>query len=128
MAKFIAWSADMKKILKTWATAMTGMRGFLERNKRFTATASIICFAFGLVLSHLIEPVGHRRSRKNALMHVGRHRGTLARPVSAFMFSNHALDNGTTVETLRFSEALIPIRNRDCNRCVPRAGSLSFCR
>ena len=32
-------------------------------------------------------PVGHRRSRKNAFMHVGRYCGTLGRPVSAFMFS-----------------------------------------
>jgi hypothetical protein len=37
-------------------------------------------------------PVGNRRSRKNALMHVGRHCGTRVRPVSAFMFSNHALE------------------------------------
>ena len=56
LAKFIDWSADMKKILKTCATATTGIRGFLERNNRFIAAASIICFAFGLALSHRIEP------------------------------------------------------------------------
>lgn len=35
---------------------MTGIRGFFERNKRFILGASIICFAFGLALSHRIEP------------------------------------------------------------------------
>ena len=56
LAKFIDWSADMKKILKTCAAATTGIRGFLEKNNRFIAVASIICFVFGLALSHRIEP------------------------------------------------------------------------
>ena|ERR1700690_1410783 len=46
----------MKKILKTCATAMNQIRCFLEKNSRFIAVASIICFAFGLMLSHRIEP------------------------------------------------------------------------
>ena len=46
----------MKKILTTCATVTIGIRDFLERNNRLIAAASIICFAFGLALSHLIEP------------------------------------------------------------------------
>ena len=46
----------MKKILTPCAIAVTRIRVFLERNNRFIATASIICFAVGLALSHLIEP------------------------------------------------------------------------
>jgi hypothetical protein len=46
----------MKKVLTTRATTTTGIRGLLERNNRFIAAASILCFAVGLVLSHLIEP------------------------------------------------------------------------
>jgi pimeloyl-ACP methyl ester carboxylesterase len=49
----------MKKILTTCANATTGSRGFLERNNRFIAVASIICFAVGLALSHRIEPGVH---------------------------------------------------------------------
>ena len=41
--KSIGWSAGMKKISTT-------------RANRFIATASIICFAVGLALSHRIEP------------------------------------------------------------------------
>jgi hypothetical protein len=36
--------------------AMTRIRGFLGRNKRLIATASLVCFVFGLALSHRIEP------------------------------------------------------------------------
>ena len=50
------WSADMKEILKTCATAMTKIRGSWERNNRLIAAASFICLAFGLALSHRIEP------------------------------------------------------------------------
>lgn len=46
----------MKKILKTCATATTGIRGFLERDNRVIAAASIICFVTGIVLSHRMEP------------------------------------------------------------------------
>jgi hypothetical protein len=56
LAKLIDWSADMKKIMTTCAVTTTGIGGFFERNNRFIAAASIICFAFGLVLSHRIEP------------------------------------------------------------------------
>jgi len=49
------WSADMKEILKTCATAMTKIRGSWERNNRLIAAASFICLAFGLALSHRIE-------------------------------------------------------------------------
>ena len=56
LAKFIGWSADMKNILTTRAITTTGIRGLLERNNHFIAAASIICFAVGLGLSHLIEP------------------------------------------------------------------------
>jgi len=38
------------------AKTTTGIRGLLERNNRFIAAASIICFAVGLVLSHRVEP------------------------------------------------------------------------
>ncbi|GEM_PF-777605 len=47
---------SMKRILKTCTTAMIKIRGFLERNNRLVAGASIICFAVGLALSHRIEP------------------------------------------------------------------------
>jgi alpha-beta hydrolase superfamily lysophospholipase len=50
------WSTNMKNILKTCATATIGIRGFWVKNNRFIAVASIICFAFGLALSHRIEP------------------------------------------------------------------------
>jgi hypothetical protein len=50
------WSADMKKTLTICAVTTTGIRGFFERNNRFIAAASIICFVFGLALSHRIEP------------------------------------------------------------------------
>lgn len=43
-------------MLTTCATATTKIRGVLERNSRLIAAASIICFAFGLALSHRIEP------------------------------------------------------------------------
>jgi hypothetical protein len=33
-----------------------GIRGFLKRNNRFIAAASIVCFAVGLVLSQRVEP------------------------------------------------------------------------
>ncbi len=56
LAKLIDWSADMKKIMTTCAVTTTGIRGFLERNNRLIAVASIICFAVGLVLSHRVEP------------------------------------------------------------------------
>jgi alpha-beta hydrolase superfamily lysophospholipase len=46
----------MKKILTTCAVTATGIRGFLERNNRFIAAASILCFVFGLALSHRVEP------------------------------------------------------------------------
>jgi len=46
----------MKKIFATHAVTTTGIRGLLERSNRFIAAASIICFAFGLALSHRIEP------------------------------------------------------------------------
>jgi hypothetical protein len=46
----------MKTILTTYAVTTNRIRGRLEKNDQFIATASIICFAFGLVLSHLIEP------------------------------------------------------------------------
>ncbi len=46
----------MKRILTTCAVTTTGIRGFFERNNRFIAAASIICFVFGLALSHRIEP------------------------------------------------------------------------
>ena len=45
----------MKKILTTYAVTTNGIRGLLEKNNRFIAAVSIICFAFGLVLSHLIK-------------------------------------------------------------------------
>src|SRR5258708_4402813 len=46
----------MRKILTTCALAMTGIRRFLKKTNRFIAAASIICFAFGLALSHRVEP------------------------------------------------------------------------
>jgi hypothetical protein len=46
----------MKKILTTCAVTTAGIRGLLEKNNRFIAAASIICFAVGLVLSHRLEP------------------------------------------------------------------------
>lgn len=46
----------MNKIWKTCAIATSGIRDFLERNKRYVAAAAFICFVFGLVLSHRIEP------------------------------------------------------------------------
>jgi hypothetical protein len=55
LAKFIDWSADMKKNLTACAVTTTGIRVFLERNNRFIAAASIICFAVGLALSHRVE-------------------------------------------------------------------------
>jgi hypothetical protein len=46
----------MKKNPTTYAVTTNRIRGLLEKDNRFIASASIICFAFGLVLSHLIEP------------------------------------------------------------------------
>ncbi|MEN6337438.1 MAG: alpha/beta fold hydrolase, partial [Phycisphaerales bacterium] len=46
----------MKKILKTCAAAMIGIRSSWERNNRSIAAASLLCLAFGLALSHRIEP------------------------------------------------------------------------
>jgi alpha-beta hydrolase superfamily lysophospholipase len=46
----------MKKSFTTCATAMTRIRGFLGRNNRLIAAASLTCFALGLALSHRIEP------------------------------------------------------------------------
>ena len=46
----------MKKISTTCSVTTTGIRGLLERNNQLIVVASIICFAFGLVLSHRIEP------------------------------------------------------------------------
>ena len=40
----------MKKILTTYAVTTNRIRGLLEKNNRFIAAVSIICFAFGLVL------------------------------------------------------------------------------
>ena len=45
----------MKKILTTYAVTTNRIRGLLEKNNRFIAAVSIICFAFGLVLSYLIK-------------------------------------------------------------------------
>src|SRR5208282_1984494 len=49
----------MKKILKTCATATTGIRGFLERNNRFIVGVAAVCLGLGTVLSHRIEPGVH---------------------------------------------------------------------
>src|SRR5262245_8164571 len=49
----------MKKSLRAFAATMTGIRRWLKRNSRLVAAASIICFAFGLALSHRIEPGVH---------------------------------------------------------------------
>jgi pimeloyl-ACP methyl ester carboxylesterase len=46
----------MNGILKTCTAATAKIRGCLERNNRLIAAASLICFVFGLALSHLIEP------------------------------------------------------------------------
>ena len=46
----------MKTISTTCAVTATGIRGFLERNNRFIAAAAILCFVFGLALSHCVEP------------------------------------------------------------------------
>jgi hypothetical protein len=40
------------------STVTTEIRDLFERNNRLIAATSIICFAFGLALSHLIEPGG----------------------------------------------------------------------
>ena len=56
LAKLMDWSADMKKTLAGCTVTTTGIRGFFERNNRFISAASIICFVFGLALSHRIEP------------------------------------------------------------------------
>jgi len=46
----------MKELLKTCGNATTRVREVLERNNRWTAVGSIVCFAIGLALSHRIEP------------------------------------------------------------------------
>ena len=55
-AKFIDCYADMKKVMTACAITTTGIRGLLERNNRFIAAASIVCFVTGIALSHRIEP------------------------------------------------------------------------
>jgi len=44
----------MNFFLTTCAITTTGIRGFLERNNRFIAAASIICFAVGLVFDSAV--------------------------------------------------------------------------
>ncbi len=46
----------MTALLNTCTTAMTTIRGFLERHNRLIAAASFICFVVGLAISHRIEP------------------------------------------------------------------------
>jgi hypothetical protein len=61
LARFIDWSADMKKILTTCGTAPTGIRGLLQRNNRFIAAQRwhltpvspvSLCFGFPVAGSH----------------------------------------------------------------------------
>ncbi len=42
--------------MKTCASAMTRIRGFLQRNDRWLAAVLFVCLVFGLALSHRIEP------------------------------------------------------------------------
>ena len=49
-------TADVNKMLKICAMAMSGMKRCLEKNNRLIAAASVVCFAAGLALSHRFEP------------------------------------------------------------------------